>query len=461
MWRERARRLLLPDPLERDPAFRDEMKRLAHIGLRVAGVATFSLAVFLLIARLWFTPNPYTFRLRLTQGVILSVIGIVALILARIEPLYSHARLLSTLAGFSVAATLIWFSLLMSIHDPTADDFIPGQMTMVLLLGVIAVPLRPLQMLLFGAAVAAWYIIAGNLTNAYYGAPTGPIPINVAFLTALTLLSAGLAAVLHRQRISNYRIFQASRQAETQSLLAENAASLGRLAAAISHELNTPLGALLSSVDTLLLLSARQAQGGSAEQQQRLIRLQADLRRSIQESVERLRQLVTRMQRFTNLDKAEVQTANINDLLTDVTALLASEVKDKAQVDLDLHPVQPVVCRPAQLSAVFSSLLSNAVNSVNGNGRVQIATRQKDATIEVEIRDNGHGLDQKELSGIFDPGFRVSGSRIAASNWSLFGSRQIIREHGGDIRIDSARGQGTAVFVTLPCQGCKAALEME
>jgi signal transduction histidine kinase len=51
---------------------------------------------------------------------------------------------------------------------------------------------------------------------------------------------------------------------------------------------------------------------------------------------------------------------------------------------------------------------------------------------------------------IFDPGFRVAEGRVATGNWSMFSSRQIVREHGGEIRIASAEGQGTRVTVTLP-----------
>jgi len=243
------------------------------------------------------------------------------------------------------------------------------------------------------------------------------------------------------------------RQAEARNLLAQNAASVGRLAAALSHELNSPVGALVSGVDTLLLLAARQATACEAvtPQQQRLILLQNDLRLSIRESTDRLRQIVTRMQRFTNLDKAEVQAANLNELLSDVAALLEPGWKDRATVDLDLQPLPELVCRPQQLSAVFSSLLGNAVEATDGgDGRVRIATRQENSHIEVAIEDNGHGLSPEEAEVIFDPGFKVSGGRVASGNWSMFSSRQIIREHGGEITIASSPGHGTRVSVMFP-----------
>ena len=154
----------------------------------------------------------------------------------------------------------------------------------------------------------------------------------------LPALRSALSAVVYGQRRSTYEWHRRTletaeklREAEARNLLSENAASVGRLAAAISHELNSPIGALVSGVDTLLLLAARQPHSSPAEQQ-RLIVLQNELRKSIQQSTDRLREIVVRMQRFSNLDKAEIQSANVNDLINDVAALLEPKYKGKVDV---------------------------------------------------------------------------------------------------------------------------------
>ena len=239
------------------------------------------------------------------------------------------------------------------------------------------------------------------------------------------------------------------RQSEARNMLAQNAASVGRLAAAVSHELNSPIGALVSAVDTLLLLAARQATS-PPEQQQRLVVLQNDLRKSIRESTERLKGIVARMQRFTNLDKAEVQSANVNEIISDVIALLEPTFKDRAQVELKLNPVPELICRPQQLSAVFSSLLGNAIDASEADARVCLSTFVHDGHVVTRIQDNGRGLEPEQAANIFDPGFRVSAGRVSTGNWSMFSSRQIIREHGGDIDLKSSPGKGTCVDVKLP-----------
>ena len=118
------------------------------------------------------------------------------------------------------------------------------------------------------------------------------------------------------------------------------------------------------------------------------------------------------MQRYSNLDMAEIQTANINELINDVAALL-EPYEGKVKVEMDLHAVPPLVCRPQQLSAVFSNLMGNAIDATNGDGRVVVSSREKDSAVEVAFADNGRGLNPQELETIFDPGFKVSHGRVA------------------------------------------------
>src|SRR5215475_539219 len=88
------------------------------------------------------------------------------------------------------------------------------------------------------------------------------------------------------------------------------------------------------------------------------------------EACRRLRELVARMQRFTNLDRAEEQAADINELLTDTVGLLQSELNPSAEVTLDLRPVGQLKCRPQQLSAVFLNLLRNAIAHLRERGKI-------------------------------------------------------------------------------------------
>ncbi|MBI1897555.1 MAG: HAMP domain-containing histidine kinase [Acidobacteria bacterium] len=459
MWKERLSRWLLPGAAEDDPGFREQILRLGRLGLQVVGGVEIAVAAFMLLARLFISPELPTFQLRVLQTALSVLTGVISLGLARVPWLYRWCRALAVASGLVIAVDMVVFAMLLSRWEAHADDLIPGQITLIMFVGVVAIPFRPLQTLLFGFLTGGVYISLAAYMQMVHGAGSGVNPIFVVFIFMLNLLATGLTVVLYEQRRASYEAHLATlraaedlRQAEARNLLSQNAASVGRLAAALSHELNSPVGALVSGVDTLLLLAARQATAPPREQQ-RLVVLQADLRRSVRESVERLKELVARMQRFTNLDKAEVQAVNINDIVSDVAALLEPGARDKARLDLDLHPVPQLVCRPQQLSAVFSSLVRNAIDAVNRDGRVAISTRARDSVVEVRIEDNGRGLSSQELITIFDPGFKVARGRVSTGNWGMFSSRQIVREHGGEIEIQSTPGAGTRVCVTLPVQG--------
>jgi signal transduction histidine kinase len=135
--------------------------------------------------------------------------------------------------------------------------------------------------------------------------------------------------------------------------------------------------------------------------------------------------------------------------------LLHEEELRAAHVRLEFHLEETIPrlnCRPQLLSAVFSTLLSNAIHAVNGDGQIGIETRCEGGELSVTVRDNGRGMSEEEAVTIFEPSFKVAEGRIASANWSLFNSRQIVYEHGGDIRLETAKGEGTAVYVTLPCR---------
>ena len=120
----------------------------------------------------------------------------------------------------------------------------------------------------------------------------------------------------------------------------------------------------------------------------------------------------------------------------------------KVNVEFDLKPLPTLTCRPQLLSAVFSSLLSNAINAVDGGGHIVISSRLADAMVEVRIRDNGRGMKPEEVENIFDPGFRVSDARVSAGNWSLFNIRQVVYEHGATSRSKAPRAR--ALWSRLP-----------
>ena len=319
-------------------------------------------------------------------------------------------------------------------------DYALGTATFLILAVVTAVPLQPVQCLSMGAIVFVASLSCGHLL----------------FFAMLALAAASISATLYAQRRMHYRLYLDTlqtmaelREFQSQAMRAESSGTMMRLTAALAHELSSPIGALSSGIETLLSVSARQAQAPT-EGQQRLLGIQADVRRSLHDSLERLRKTVNRIQRLTNLDEAVTQQANLNDLVNEAVGLMKPRSPEGTRFDLDLGPVPDVTCRPQRLIAVLCHLLSNSIQALNGEGRIAVSTALRDSLLELKVQDNGRGIPAEQLAHIFDPRFLVAEGRVSTGNWSLFTSRQYIKEHGGDIRIQSLEGKGTTVCLTLP-----------
>jgi signal transduction histidine kinase len=415
---------VLPGSLEKDEGFRQEILSASYRGARVVAAAE---AVTAIVGLAGMTPRPTALVLLLFAALTL---GVSSLLVA-----YPYNRLIAGTSACAASAIAV-----RSMLHGVSADYALGTATFLILAAVTAVPLLPAQCLSIGIMVYLAGIGCGHLL----------------FFGMLALAATSISATLYAQRRMYYRLYldtlQTSadlRDVQSQVMRAENSNTMVRLTAALAHELSSPIGALSSGIETLLAVSARQAQA-PPEGQQRLLGLQAELRRSLQDSLERLRKIVNRIQRLTNLDEAVTQQANLNDLVHDAVGLMKSQSPEGTRFELDLGPLPDVTCRPQRLTAVLCTLLSNSIHALDGDGRIAVSTVVRDSLLELKVEDNGRGIPAEQLAHIFDPRFQVTDGRVSTGNWSLFTSRQYVKEHGGDIRIQSREGEGTTVCLTLP-----------
>lgn len=447
----------MPDAAERDVAFRLEILRLGYLGLQLIGASAIGGALFIFLSRFVIAYDPSETLPRLWACLMLAACGLLALALGRVKGLSDLCRWCIITVCWLIEGTSIFSSLYFFSNSPAAEHFIPGQITLIMMVAVVAAPLLPWQTLLMGFGMGLIYWgVAGAHSHTLVPGATAVDPTEFLLIILITLLAVVMSGVLYAQRSAAFLSYAATvraaeelRLAQQQVGLAENASSLTRLAAALSHELNTPIGALTSGIDTLLLLAARQATS-SPDESGRLLKLQSSLRKTIQESAKRLQQITARLNRFTNLDQASLQMACVNEMIDDVRALVRPQLKPDTTLEFDAVAVPRIACNPQQISAVLYDLLSNAAASVNGNGRVRIETRTPPGRIEVRILDNGKGIPAEEVNSIFDPTFRESDGRVKSGNWSMFNARQIVRAHQGEIRLESQPGVGSTVTISLP-----------
>ena len=250
-------------------------------------------------------------------------------------------------------------------------------------------------------------------------------------------------------------------QTQAKLVQSEKMAALGQLVAGIAHEINTPLGAICSTSETMgralrKLRAALERDYPEACQDNRRLRVSLraieDSGRVIASGSERVAEVVTRLRAFARLDEAELKPMAIHEGIEAALALLQHQIPDDVTVTTDFGDLPRIVCNPRQLNQVFYNLLLNARQAINGPGLIQVATATSEDRVLIVFRDDGAGIPVENLTRIFDPGFTTRGVGVGAG-LGLATCYRIIDEHGGEITITSEVGAGTAVTIILPVKG--------
>ena len=247
---------------------------------------------------------------------------------------------------------------------------------------------------------------------------------------------------------------------DTQSQLvqSEKMASLGMLVAGVAHEINTPLGAVMSMHDTLIrgvekmkgfVASSTASQTTTEDNVQKTIDIIDEADKVINSGTARIRQIVKQLKSFARLDEAELQTVDVNECIEETIRLFEHELKKDVKLTKIFSDLPAIACYPAKLNQVFLNLLVNANQAIDGKGEISIDTFTEDDNICITITDNGEGIPKKSFDKIFDPGFTTKGAGVG-TGLGLSISYRIIQEHKGDISVESKEGEGSTFKITLP-----------
>lgn len=248
------------------------------------------------------------------------------------------------------------------------------------------------------------------------------------------------------------------RTAQARLVQTEKMASLGMLVAGIAHEINTPTGAVKSMHNTL----TRAFDKMKAELEENyadIIKNNATLQKTFQamesantvirSGTERVVNIVRRLRSFARLDEAELKEVDIHEGLDDTLALIYHEIRHTVEIKKNYSDLPKIACYPGHLNQVFLNLLINASQSIKDKGEIEVTTFLVDNMVYVKIRDSGSGIPEENLSRIFDPGFTTKGVRIG-TGLGLSICYQIMKDHYGDIQVQSEVGVGTTFTLILP-----------
>ncbi|MFM2169983.1 MAG: hypothetical protein RI957_212 [Verrucomicrobiota bacterium] len=243
-----------------------------------------------------------------------------------------------------------------------------------------------------------------------------------------------------------------SDRAETQATIeSERLGALTLLAAGVAHEIGNPL----NSLGIHLQLLDRKIKKLAAGERQMLEDHLATARQEIQRLDSILKQFLQAI-RPSTLQREPVK---LDELCRDVLRLLEPELLERGiGVVLDLDADLPVLQLDAvQMQQVFHNLLRNAAQAVSqdGEGRITVNMHSNDYEIQVLIADNGIGISPEQMGTMFEP---FHSTKEGGTGLGLLIVRRIIREHGGEMEIESREGSGTRVSLFLPLAAKKARL---
>jgi two-component system NtrC family sensor kinase len=237
-----------------------------------------------------------------------------------------------------------------------------------------------------------------------------------------------------------FRDLRKLREMQDRLVQSEKMAGLGRLAAGVAHEINNPLSGIMLYANLV------------AEQIEKNLPCLDDLNVIIREA-ERCKRIVGQLLDFSLPSSQESIKVNLNSLLEETVAIVGKQpLFLEVNIELSLEPqLSSILADPDRLGQVFTNILVNAAQAMQGRGRIKVITRSraKGNLVEVVIEDTGPGIPEEILQRIFEPFFTTRVEQ-GGTGLGLSVCYAIVRENRGTIRVSSDPGKGASFSIRFP-----------
>ena len=273
--------------------------------------------------------------------------------------------------------------------------------------------------------------------------------------------------------------------------LAQKLESVGRLAAGVAHEINTPIQYVGDGVAFLQSAHADQEQliaayrdaffrlgSGepaasvleavrAAEQTADVEFLSVEIPKAFERTLEgvgRVASIVRAIKEFAHPDVNEHSPADLNHAIETTLLVAHNEYKYSAQVETNLGPIPEIMCNVGELNQVLVNLIVNAAHAIqdsgkdSATGRITITTTAARDGVVVSIEDNGCGITEENLEKIFDPFFTTKPVGRGTGQGLAIARSIVAEKHSGSIDVQSAIGVGTRFLIKLPLNGRASAV---
>lgn len=265
-------------------------------------------------------------------------------------------------------------------------------------------------------------------------------------------------------------------------LQSEKMASIGQLAAGVAHEINNPIGFIGSNLDALkdymedvneilsryqklcdtLAGPAEKSLSAEIQNELRAVRqfeeekdldyLKKDIPELLHDCKEgalRVGKIVADLKNFAHPGNDRKMLVDINKGLESTLNVVYNELKYKAEVVRAFGDIPRVDGFPQKLNQVFMNILMNAAQAIAEKGEIRVETRKEGENVLVSVSDTGCGIKEEHLSKIFDPFFTTK-EIGQGTGLGMNTAYNIVKEHKGEIFVQSAVGKGTTVTLRLP-----------
>jgi len=271
---------------------------------------------------------------------------------------------------------------------------------------------------------------------------------------------------------------------ERELAAAQKLESVGRLAAGVAHEINTPVQFVSDNVEfvrtsmtdiaTVIqayrdLQHAVQSAGdvGAAARAAAAAEATADIDYIVEnaplaiasavDGLGRIATIVRSMKEFAHPDQAEKSAADLNNAIRSTLVIAHNEYKYVAELDTEFGELPPVQCYLGEINQVVLNLLVNAAHAISdavkdtgAMGKLTVRTRLDGEEVEISIGDTGTGIPEAARDKIFEPFFTTKEVGKGTGQGLAIAHSVIVNKHGGTLRFETACGKGTTFFIRLP-----------